>query len=159
MTALKIISTIVENKPGVLFRVSNMIRRRGFNIESITVGTIDHKDVSRMTLTLRGDDATVEQVVKQLIKLIDVLEAKVFTPEEVTARELVLIRLAPEAKTQIATDALKDARIVDTSPGSITLELTGGPEVIEQFVQRVGSSNILGLARTGVTALPRGDRV
>ena len=98
MTSVKIIAVLVENRPGVLFKVANMIRRRSFNIESITVGTVDHKDISRMTITLHADDAIVEQLVKQLSKLIDVIEANVFTPEEVIARELAIIQLSPDVR-------------------------------------------------------------
>ncbi|MCZ6613074.1 MAG: acetolactate synthase small subunit [Thaumarchaeota archaeon] len=155
MTSVKIIAVLVENRPGVLFKVANMIRRRSFNIESITVGTVDHKDISRMTITLHADDAIVEQLVKQLSKLIDVIEANVFTPEEVIARELAIIQLSPDVKVTTDTKVTQELRIVESSSESLTVELLGGPDVIDEFLQKIGESNVLSVARTGITALPK----
>ncbi len=155
MTSIKIIAALVENRPGVLFKVANMIRRRSFNIESITVGTVDHKDISRMTITLHADDAIVEQLVKQLSKLIDVIEAKVFTPDEVIARELAIIKLSPDVKVRTDMNDIQELRVVETSSESLTLELIGGPDVIDEFLQKIGESNIQSVARTGITALPK----
>ncbi len=155
MTSVKIIAVLVENRPGVLFKVANMIRRRSFNIESITVGTVDHKDISRMTITLHADDAIVEQLVKQLSKLIDVIEANVFTPEEVIARELAIIQLSPDVKVTTNTKVTQELRIVESSSESLTVELLGGPDVIDEFLQKIGESNVLSVARTGITALPK----
>ncbi|MFQ6010626.1 MAG: acetolactate synthase small subunit [Nitrososphaerales archaeon] len=155
MTSVKIISALVENRPGVLFKVSNMIRRRSFNIESITVGTIDHKDISRMTITLDAEDAIVEQLVKQLTKLIDVIEAEVFTPEEATARELALIKLRSNTKVRMDMQDLQELRVVESSADSLTLELIGGPDVIDEFLQKIGESDVQSVARTGITALPK----
>jgi len=155
LTSVKIIAVLVENRPGVLFKVANMIRRRSFNIESITVGTVDHKDISRMTITLHADDAIVEQLVKQLSKLIDVIEANVFTPEEVIARELAIIQLSPDVKVTTDTKVTQELRIVESSSESLTVELLGGPDVIDEFLQKIGESNVLSVARTGITALPK----
>ncbi len=155
MTSIKIIAALVENRPGVLFKVANMIRRRSFNIESITVGTVDHKDISRMTITLHADDATVEQLVKQLSKLIDVIEARVFTPDEVIARELAIIKLSPDVNVRTDMNDIQELRVVETSSESLTLELIGGPDVIDEFLQKIGESNIQSVARTGITALPK----
>ena len=157
MTSIKIIAALVENRPGVLFKVANMIRRRSFNIESITVGTVDHKDISRMTITLHADDAIVEQLVKQLSKLIDVIEAKVFTPDEVIARELAIIKLSPDVNVRTDMNDIQELRVVETSSESLTLELIGGPDVIDEFLQKIGESNIQSVARTGITALPKRD--
>ncbi len=155
MTSIKIITVLVENRPGVLFKVANMIRRRSFNIESITVGTLDHKDISRMTITLDADDAIVEQLVKQLTKLIDVIEAQVFTLEEVTARELAIIKLSPDVKVTTDTNGIQELRVVESSNESLTVELLGGPDVIDEFLQKIGEDNVQSVARTGITALPK----
>lgn len=155
MTSVKIIAVLVENRPGVLFKVANMIRRRSFNIESITVGTVDHKDISRMTITLHADDAIVEQLVKQLSKLIDVIEANVFTPEEVIARELAIIQLSPDVKVTTDSKGTQELRIVESSSESLTVELLGGPDVIDEFLQKIGDDNVQSVARTGITALPK----
>jgi len=157
LTSIKIIAVLVENRPGVLFKVANMIRRRTFNIESITVGTIDHKDISRMTITLFADDPIVEQLVKQLSKLIDVIEAKVFTPEEVIARELALIRLSPDVNVRTDVNDIHELRVVESSSESLTLELIGGPGVVDEFLRKIGESKVQSVARTGLTALPKGS--
>lgn len=155
-----ILSTIVENKPGVLFRAANMFRRRGFNIDSISVGPIEPRDLARMTITVTGDEAMVEQIVKQLGKLIDVVKVSVLEPKETVVRELALIKVSahdPRARTDLMSYAsIFRSRIVDVSPSSITVEVTGGPEKIEAFISLVSGYGIKEIARTGVTALPRG---
>ena len=99
----KVIAALVENKPGVLHSVANMFRRRGFNIESITVGHTEQKDLSRMTITVNGDEKTLEQVVKQMSKLIDVVKVSKLEPENIVTRELALIKVnIPDNKSQSA---------------------------------------------------------
>ena len=155
-----ILSTIVENKPGVLFRAANMFRRGGFNIDSISVGPIEPRDLARMTITVTGDEAMVEQIVKQLGKLIDVVKVSVLEPKETVVRELALIKVSAHdarARTDLMSYAsIFRSRIVDVSPSSITVEVTGGPEKIEAFISLVSGYGIKEIARTGVTALPRG---
>ena len=119
---VKVIAAIVENKPGVLHSISNMFRRRGFNIESITVGHTEKKGLARMTITFNGDDKTIEQVVKQMNKLIEVIKVNYLENETIVARELALIKIKiKDAKTR--SDAINcvevfRGRVVDVSPES-----------------------------------------
>jgi len=155
-----IISTIVENKPGVLYRASNMFRRRGFNIDSISVGPTERKDLARMTITIKGDDATVEQLVKQLSKLIDAIKVSVLNPKSTVVRELALIKLHvadKAARSEIINYAnIFRGRIIDVSPGSMVVEVTGTPDKIDAFLNLATTFGIKEIARTGITALTRG---
>ncbi|MCX8153060.1 MAG: acetolactate synthase small subunit [Candidatus Bathyarchaeota archaeon] len=155
-----VIAALVENKPGVLHSVSNMFRRRNFNIESITVGQTEQKGVARMTITVRGDEKTLEQVVKQMNKLIDVIKVGRLEPENIVSRELALIKVnAPDAKTR--TDIINcvevfRGHIIDVSPETLIVEITGTSDKIEAFLNLMKPYGIIELARTGVTALARG---
>ena len=155
-----IISTIVENKPGVLYRASNMFRRRGFNIDSISVGPTERKDLARMTITINGDDTTVEQLVKQLSKLIDVIKVSVLSPKNTVVRELALIKLHvadAKARSEIINYAnIFRGRIIDVAPGSMVVEVTGTPDKIDAFLNLATTFGIKEIARTGITALIRG---
>jgi acetolactate synthase-1/3 small subunit len=155
-----ILSTIVENKPGVLFRAANMFRRRGFNIDSISVGPIEPRDLARMTITVNGDEAMVEQIEKQLSKLIDVVKITVLVPKDTVLRELALIKINANdarARTDIMSySTIFRSRIVDVSPSTITIEITGDPEKVDAFINLISTFGIKEIARTGVTALPRG---
>ena len=155
-----IISTIVENKPGVLHKASNMFRCRDFNIDSISVGPTERKDLSRMTITIDGDRATVEQLVKQLSKLIDVLKVSVLSPESTVVRELALVKLHvtdAKARSDIINYAnVFRSRVVDVASGSITIEVTGSPDKIDAFLTLASTFGIKEIARTGITALVRG---
>ncbi|MCP8312267.1 MAG: acetolactate synthase small subunit [Candidatus Methylarchaceae archaeon HK02M1] len=155
-----IISTIVENRPGVLHKASNMFRCRGFNIDSISVGATERKDLSRMTITIRGDSATVEQLVKQLAKLIDVIKVSVLSPGSTVVRELALVKLYVadgRARSDIINYAnVFRSRVVDVAPGSITVEVTGSPDKIDAFITLASTFGIKEIARTGITALVRG---
>ena len=156
MTALKILSVLVENKPGTLFRVTHMIRLMRLNIEGLTCGVTNGGDRSRITMTVNGDDATLDFLAKQLSKVIDVYEAQTYSPEEVTARELALIKLNLSSVSHLDDRRLQGARIVETSDRSITVEVIGTPSEIDRFIHRFDSSHILELARTGTTAVPKG---
>lgn len=155
-----IISTLVENKPGVLYRASNMFRRRNFNIDSITVGPTEIKDLARMTITINGDRALVEQVVKQLGKLMDVIKVSVLNSKSTVTRELALVKLhATDAKVRadiINYSNVFRGRIVDVSPDSMMVEVTGTPDKIDAFIHIANSYGIKEIARTGLTALQRG---
>ena len=124
-----IISIIVEHKPGVLYIVSNLFRRRGFNIDNISVGPAEEVGLARMTIMVRGDDRTIEQVVKQLNKLIDVLKVTRLNPEYIVTRELALIKVNA-TNTKARSDLINyaeifRARVVDVSSESLMMELTG----------------------------------
>lgn len=158
----KVIAAIVENKPGVLQYIANMFRRRGFNIESITVGHTEKKGLARMTITLSGDDKTIEQVVKQMNKLIDVIKVNYLEKESIVARELALVKVKVlDSKTR--SDAINcvevfRGRVVDVSPESLTIEITGTPDKIDAFLNLMRIYGIMELARTGLTALSRGAK-
>jgi acetolactate synthase-1/3 small subunit len=158
----KVIAALVENKPGVLHSISNMFRRRGFNIESITVGRTEQEDLSRMTITVKGDEKTLEQVVKQMNKLIDVVKVSRLEPENIVTRELALIKVnIPDNKSRSDVINCVDVfrgRVVDVAPETLTIEITGTPDKIDAFLNLMRTYGIMELARTGLTALSRGVR-
>jgi acetolactate synthase-1/3 small subunit len=160
MSESYIISTIVENKPGVLFRASNMFRRRGFNIESITVGPIEQPGLSKMTIVVKGNEDTVEQLIKQLAKLIDVIKIARLEHKNSVVRELALIKVnAPDQRAR--SDLMNfvqifRGRVVDVGDGTLTIEVTGDPDKIDAFIKVVSTFGIRDISRTGVTAIPRG---
>lgn len=155
-----IVSAIVEHKPGVLFRISNMFRRRGFNIQSISVGPTEKRELARITITVNGDEKLVEQIVKQLRKLIEVIKVSILDPKSTVIRELALIKVAApdyKAKTDIINYAeIFKGRVVDVSRKSMTVEVTGDPDKIDAFINILKPYGIKEIARTGITALPRG---
>jgi acetolactate synthase-1/3 small subunit len=158
---LHIISSLVENKPGVLFRITNLFRSRNFNIESITVGTTEQPDLSRMTITTKIDESTLDQLIKQLRKLIDVVEVIELDVPNTVYRELALIKmrtLDPATKMEITNYAsIFRANILDIGKASITVEITGTPDKIDAFKNLIDHYGIIEMARTGVSALSRGD--
>jgi acetolactate synthase I/III small subunit len=158
---LHIISSLVENKPGVLFRITNLFRARSFNIESITVGTTEQTDLSRMTITTKIDEYTLDQLIKQLRKLIDVVEVIELDVPNTVYRELALIKMHavdPVTKMEITNYAsIFRANILDIGKKSITVEITGTPDKIDAFKNLIDHYGIIKMARTGVSALPRGD--
>jgi acetolactate synthase-1/3 small subunit len=160
---LYILSALVEDKPGVLFRVTNLFRARNFNIESITVGSTEQADLSRMTITTKSDEKTLDQLVKQLKKLIDVVEVKVLDTDNTVYRELALIKMRaadPTTRMEITNFAsIFRANILDIGKETIIVELTGTPDKIDAFKNLVDHYGITQLARTGVSALPRGVEV
>lgn len=155
-----IVTALVENKPGVLFRITNLFRARNFNIESITVGSTEQRDLSRMTITTNSDEKTLEQLVKQLRKLIDVVEVKVLDPNRTVYRELALIKMRavdPTTRSEIINySTIFRGNILDIGKETITVEITGTPDKIDAFKSLVEPYGIAQLARTGVSALPRG---
>ncbi len=158
----KIISVLVENKPGVLHGVSNLFRRRNFNIESITVGPSQNSEIARMTITVNGDEKTLEQVVKQLAKLIDVLKVEELEPGKFVMRELALIKVnvpTPKERSDIINCVeVFRGRIIDVSTDSLTVEITGTPDKLDAFLNLMKTNGVIELARTGITALARGAK-
>jgi len=155
-----IISAIVEHKPGVLYTVANLFRRRGFNIESISVGPIEQSDLARMTITVKGDERTVEQVVKQLNKLIDVIKVSRLDPTSIVTRELALIKVRA-LDTKVRSDVINyadifRARVVDVSSETLMVEITGTSDKIDAFLDLMRPFGVKEVARTGITALSRG---
>ena len=152
------ISVLVENKFGVLTRIAGLFSGRGYNIDTLNVGPTHDPNTSRMTIVTRGDDATLEQIVKQLNKLIDVLKVTDFREGEYIDRELVLVKVAVDSKTRAEVMQITDifrAKIVDVQPKTVTIEVTGTESKIEKFLELMKSFGIVDLTRTGKVALPR----
>jgi acetolactate synthase I/III small subunit len=158
----RVVSAIVENKPGVLHSVANLFRRRNFNIESITVGATEDKELSRITITVNADEKTLNQVVKQLDKLVDVVGVAELDPTSIVTRELALVKInAPSTRERsdiISCVNVFRGRIVDVSPESLIVEITGTPDKVDAFLNLMKTFGIIELARTGITALSRGAR-
>ncbi len=158
----RVVSAIVENKPGVLHGVTNLFRRRNFNIESITVGRTEQPELSRITITVNADEKTLDQVVKQLDKLVDVVKVTELDPNSIVTRELALIKVkVPTVKERadiISCVHVFRGRVVDVSPDSLMVEITGGSDKIDAFLNLMKSTGVLELARTGITALSRGAK-
>lgn len=155
-----VIAALVENKPGVLHRIANMFGRRDFNIESITVGQAEQAGIARMTITVSEDEKTLEQVVKQMNKLIDVIKVARLDPDSIVTRELALVKVtAPDSKTRsdiINCVEVFRGRVVDVSPDTLAIEITGTPDKLDAFLNLMKTYGIMELARTGLTALSRG---
>ncbi len=154
-----IIAIYVENKHGVLTRVSSLFMRRGFNISSLTVSETENTMYSRITITLDGDDYSCDQLIKQLYKLQNVKKVKRLDQDGSVERELALIKVynTPETRNEItsAVDVFR-AKIIDYTPGSICIEVTGEPLKINAFIDVIKSAGILEICRTGIVALDRG---
>ena len=153
------IVALVEDKPGVLNRVSSLFRRRGFNISSLAVGKSEQPSLSRMTFVVEGDEDTLEQVTKQLNKLIDVIKVSELIEEDIVARELALIkvRATPTNRSEIIqlVDIFR-ANIVDVSPQSLVIEITGEEDKIDALYNLLRPFGVRELMRTGQIAMSRG---
>jgi acetolactate synthase-1/3 small subunit len=152
------ISILVENKFGVLTRVAGLFSGRGYNIDTLNVGPTHDPNTSRMTIVTRGDDATVEQIVKQLNKLVDVLQVRDLREGEYVDRELVLVKVTVDSSTRAEVMQITDifrAKIVDVQPATLTIEITGDESKVEKFIELMKTFGIIELNRTGKVALPR----
>ena len=152
------ISVLVENTFGVLTRVAGMFSGRGYNIDSLNVAPTHDPEKSRMTIVTRGDDATVEQIVRQLYKLVNVLEITDFREHEYIDRELVMVRVKATAKNRSEVMQISDifrAKIVDVQSKTMTIEVTGNESKVNKFVALMDNFGVLDLTRTGKVALPR----
>ena len=153
------LSVLVENKPGVLARVAELFARRGFNIESLAVGTTDRPDISRMTIVVDVAEKSLEQVRKQLHKLVNVIEISDLDPERSVDRELMLVKIKVVRETRSEVIEMVDifrGKIVDVGRDSIIVEITGNASKIAAFEDLVRNYGIKEIARTGKVALPRG---
>jgi acetolactate synthase-1/3 small subunit len=158
LTMRHTISVLVENKFGVLNRIAGMFSGRGFNIDTLNVGPTLDPETSRMTIVVRGDDNVLEQVTKQLRKLIDVIEVQDFRDDEYVDRELVLLRVAVDAKSRaevIQICELFRAKVIDVQRSNVSIEITGDESKISKFVFLMEPFGILELTRTGKVALAR----
>ena len=161
MSQSRLLSVLVENRPGVLNRVASMIRRRGFNIDSLSVGPTDDEAVSRMTITVHVGKQQAEQATKQLAKLIDVITIDDITGLRNVSHELLLIRMhAPPEKRPEIMDVVSifRGRVVDVAPSSLIIEVTGSSEKVDNFIELMRPYGIKELARSGAVALVRGDQ-
>jgi len=157
-----VVSALVENRAGTLSRVSGLFSRRGFNIDSLTVGETEDPSISRMTIAVTGNNAVLEQIIKQLAKLVDVIAVRELEPESCVRREIMLVKVRANEKNRPAVTEIAGifrARIIDVSPDTITLEATGDIEKLDGLLLLLTPYGILELARTGLVALERGSRV
>ena len=154
------ISVLVENQAGVLNRITGLFSRRAFNIESLAVGVTDDPTVSRITIIVDSGNSVVEQVEKQLNKLIEVIKVRTLDETSLIGRELVLVKVNATSKTRqdiMTISELMGAKVADISPNSLTLELSDTPDRIEVFEDMLRPFSIKELARTGVIALQKGS--
>ncbi len=155
-----LVSALVENKPGVMQRIAGMFSRRGFNMENLSVGPTENPKYSRITITVGGDEVILEQVIKQMNKLVPVLKVRELSEGESVRRELALIKVSTsraEARAEITqyVDVFRGS-IVDVSSDSMIIEITGDTDKIDAFIRLLQPYGIKEIARTGVTAMHRG---
>jgi acetolactate synthase-1/3 small subunit len=155
------LSVLVENKPGVLARVAGLFSRRGFNIESLAVGPTEHADVSRMTIVVAVDELPLEQVTKQLNKLVNVIKIVELDPAVSVQRELLLVKVRADAtvRTQVLeTVQLFRAKVVDVSPEALTVEATGTEDKLEALLRMLEPYGVREMVQSGRVAIGRGPR-
>jgi acetolactate synthase-1/3 small subunit len=156
------LSVLVANKPGVLTHVSGLFSRRGYNIDSLTVGVTENPDISRMTIVVHGDEHVIEQVTKQLNKLIDIIKVVDISPQESVDRELALIKVNADADRRSEIIQIVDifrARIIDVSAKSVVIETTGSSDKIDALEEMMRPFGIKEMVRTGKVALVRGGKL
>jgi acetolactate synthase I/III small subunit len=155
------LSVLVENKPGVLARVSSLFSRRGFNIDSLAVGPTEHGDVSRMTIVVNVDELPLEQVTKQLNKLVNVLKVVELESEAAVQRELLLVKVKADQATRshvLEIVQVFRAKVVDVAPDAVTVEVTGTADKLDAFIKVLEPYGIRELVQSGVVAVGRGAR-
>lgn len=155
------ISALVENRSGVLAKISGLFSARGYNIDSLAVGATESQDVSRMTIVVRGDENVLEQVTKQLNKLPDVITVKDFKGMDIVQRDLMIVRVAADKKARpeiMEIAGIFRAKIVDVAQDTVMIEVTGDENKLEAFIELMKPYSIKDLARTGVIALERGGK-
>ena len=152
------ISVLVENKFGALTRIAGLFSGRGYNIDTLNVAPTQDPSASRMTIVTRGDDATLDQIVKQLNKLVDVLKVIDFRDGEYVDRELALVKVAVDSMSRAEVMQITDifrAKIVDVQPKTVTIEITGSEDKVEKFIDLMRAFGIVDLTRTGKVAMAR----
>lgn len=155
------VAVLVENNPGVLAKVSNLFSRRGYNIESLVVSDTEDKTISRMTIVVDGDERTIEQVTKQLHKLVDVIKVNDLTNDDTVCRQLLLIRVAADRETRGEIIQLMDifrARIIDIGRRSLIIEATGDEPKIEAIIKSLQPFGIQEIVKTGISAMVRSPK-
>ena len=162
MTRRHEILIIAKNKNGIVSRIMSLFNRRGYQVQKMTAGVTNKEGYARLTLTVEGDDKTLDQIQKQVYKIIDVVKVKVFPEEGVIRRELMLLKVKAniETRAQIVQIAeIYRGEVVDVSPDSVTMELTGDSQKLGGFADIMESYGILEIARTGVLAMSRGEKL
>ncbi|MBR5318681.1 MAG: acetolactate synthase small subunit [Peptococcaceae bacterium] len=155
------VAVLVENNPGVLAKVSNLFSRRGYNIESLVVSDTEDKSISRMTIVVDGDEKTIEQVTKQLHKLVDVIKVNDLTNDDTVCRQLLLVRVAADRETRGEIIQLMDifrARIIDIGRRSLIIEATGDESKIEAILKSLQPFGIQEIVKTGISAMVRSPK-
>ncbi len=155
------LSVLVENKPGVLARITALFSRRGFNIDSLAVGTTEHPDISRITIVVGVEDLPLEQVTKQLNQLVNVLKSVELDPAQSVQRELRLVKVRADHETRsqiVEIVQLFRAKTVDVSPDAVTIEATGGPDKLDAMLRMLEPFGVKELVQSGVVAIGRGAR-
>ncbi|MBR5799551.1 MAG: acetolactate synthase small subunit [Lachnospiraceae bacterium] len=155
----KVFQLLVDNTSGVLSRISGLFSRRGYNIESITAGLTADPRFTRITIVASGDDEILDQIEKQVSKLVDVRDIKILEPENSVYRELALVKVRTNSEQRQGVISVADifrAKIIDVAPESLIVELTGNQEKIDAFIKLLEGYEILELARTGIAGLGRG---
>jgi acetolactate synthase I/III small subunit len=155
------LSVLVENKPGVLARIAALFSRRGFNIDSLAVGPTEHADISRMTVVVDVEDLPLEQVTKQLNKLIEVIKVVELEPQASVQRELMLIKVRADVQTRSAvleTVQLFRAKVVDVSPDAVTIEATGNVDKLAALLRVLEPFGVREIVQSGMVAVSRGSR-
>lgn len=155
------LSVLVENKPGVLARIAALFSRRGFNIDSLSVGPTEQPEISRMTIVVAVEDTPLEQVTKQLNKLIEVIKIVEMEPGQAVVRELLMVKIKAELQTRgqvLEALQLFHAKVVDVAPDAITAEVIGNADKLESFLRIVEPFGVRELVQSGMVAISRGSR-
>jgi len=156
-----IVAVLVENNPGVLSKVANLFSRRGYNIDSLVVSDTEDKNISRMTIVVDGDERTIEQVTKQLHKLVDVIKVNDLTNDDIVCRQLLFVRVAADRETRGDIIQLMDifrARIIDIGRRSLIVEVTGDESKVEAVLKTLQPFGIQEIVKTGVSAMVRSPK-
>ena len=155
------LSVLVENKPGVLARIASLFSRRGFNIDSLAVGPTEHAEISRMTIVVNVEESPLEQVTKQLNKLVEVIKIVELEPRETVERELLLVKVKADADTRgQVLDAVQlfRAKVVDVAVDAVTIEVTGNTDKLSDFLRVLEPFGVRELVQSGMVAIGRGSR-
>ena len=155
------LSVLVENKPGVLARVAGLFSRRGFNIDSLAVGPTEHPEISRMTIVVNVEESPLEQVTKQLNKLVEVIKIVELDPEQSVARELLMVKIKADSDTRgqvLEIVQLFKAKVVDVATDAVTVQVTGNQGKLEDFLRIVEPFGVRELVQSGMVAIGRGGR-
>jgi acetolactate synthase-1/3 small subunit len=155
------LSVLVENKPGVLARISSLFARRGFNIDSLAVGPTEHPEISRMTIAVNVESSPLEQVTKQLNKLVNVIKIVELEPSSAVQRELLLVKVRADTGTRssvLETVQLFRAKVIDVSPDSVTIEATGSADKLDALLRMLEPFGVKELVQSGMVAIGRGPR-